>query len=325
MTPKERLNQRFAKDFNLPISIFDEEMFEYYHELYKDIWPEEEWTALNKEIMQDYNGNFEAWLQHYAEVRDKIITTILESPTYNNFNNCNMSVYELPKEVKALSIPDRTSYTQEYEGHRYLSIDLKKANFQALVYADVLDDKSYEDLISKFDNSFYFKKSKYTRQVIFGKLNPKRTTTVEKFIMANIFKYLSLQSRYDTVIASNKGICKPFSFKTDEFIWEVTGDITEADLEKLTHVLQESFGYSVRCEYYKIEKLPIFNNNNVSIPAFVRTNLITGEQVLKSVSSVYYAQVYKLWKGIPIVDKDLLFWYEEQVASFVHPLKIEEK
>ena len=30
---------RFTKDYNLPINIFNEEMFSYYRELYKDFWP----------------------------------------------------------------------------------------------------------------------------------------------------------------------------------------------------------------------------------------------------------------------------------------------
>lgn len=325
MVAKERLNQRFAKDFNLPINIFNEEMFEYYHNLYKDFWPEEEWEALNKEIIEGYNGNFELWLQHYADVRDKIITTVLESPEFKNFNNYNMSVYEVHKEVRDLSIPDRTSYTEVYEGHKYLSLDLKKANFQALVHAGVLFDKSYEDFINKYDKSFYFKKSKYTRQVIFGKLNPKRTTTVEKFIISGIFKHLSLMNQFNTVVATNNGICTPFSFKTDEFIWEVNGELTKEDIEYLENIVLHEFGYLVRCEYYEIKKLPIVNTNGNTVDAFVRTNLITSEQVLKSVSSIYYPQVYQLWKGNEITEKDMLFWYEDQLASFIKPLKIEKQ
>ena len=32
---KKKLYQRFSKDYNLPINIFDEEIFEYYKVLYK--------------------------------------------------------------------------------------------------------------------------------------------------------------------------------------------------------------------------------------------------------------------------------------------------
>ena len=32
--------QRFAKDYNLPINVFDEEMFEYYKDLYGDFFPD---------------------------------------------------------------------------------------------------------------------------------------------------------------------------------------------------------------------------------------------------------------------------------------------
>ena len=183
MTSKERINQRFAKDFNLPINIFKDDMFEYYHTLY-DFWPQQEWIALNMEIVVEYGGNMDAWLQHYAEVRDTIIRTLEESEAYKAFNASDMSKYAIDPKLR--NIPDRNIYNQELVGHVFVSFDLKKANFQALKYAGVLTDDTYEDMIDRFDKSFYFKKSKYTRQVIFGKLNPKRTITVEHYMMSQI-------------------------------------------------------------------------------------------------------------------------------------------
>ncbi len=47
---------------------------------------------------------------------------------------------------------------------------------------------TYEDFIGKFTDSDFIKASKYTREVIFGKLNPKRHITAEKFFINKIYQ-----------------------------------------------------------------------------------------------------------------------------------------
>ncbi len=310
MTSKERINQRFCKDFNLPVNIFRDDMFEYYHGLY-DFWPEEEWQALLKEINEDYNGNIDVWLEHYAQVRDTIICTLEASEPYKTFNTSDLSKYAVNSQYR--NIPDRNIYNQELVGHVFVSMDLKKANFQALKYAGVLDDNSYEDMVDKFDKSFYFKKSKYSRQVIFGKLNPKRTITVEHYMMS-----LILGMDFEEMKANN---AKPIAFKSDEIVWELDYPIRSDILRKYEERVKDELHFEVRAECFTIVKLPIVNAHGNDVTAYVRKDLNTGEAVLKGVSTIYYPQVYKMWKGLPVNDRDLLFFFEDQSAHFDNPLK----
>ena len=310
MTSKERINQRFAKDFNLPINIFKDDMFEYYHTLY-DFWPQQEWIALNMEIVVEYGGNMDAWLQHYAEVRDTIIRTLEESEAYKAFNASDMSKYAIDPKLR--NIPDRNIYNQELVGHVFVSFDLKKANFQALKYAGVLTDDTYEDMIDRFDKSFYFKKSKYTRQVIFGKLNPKRTITVEHYMMSQI-----LGMEFEEMKANN---ARPVAFKSDEIVWELDYPIHSDILRKYEERIKNELHFEVRAECFTIEKLPIVNVHGNDVTAYVRSDVNTGEEVLKGVSTIYFPQVYKMWKGIPRNERDLMFFFEDQPAHFDHPLK----
>ena len=310
MTSKERINQRFAKDFNLPINIYKEEMFEYYQRLY-DFWPDQEWMALNEEIEVDYNGNMDAWLQHYAEVRDTIIRTLEESEPYKKFNTSDMSKYAIDPKLR--NIPDRNIYNQELVGHVFVSFDLKKANFQALKYAGVITDDTYEDMIDRFDHSFYFKKSKYTRQVIFGKLNPKRTITVEHYMMSQI-----LGLEFEEMKANN---AKLVAFKSDELVWELEYPVHSDVLRKYEERIKSELHFEIRAECFTINKLPIVNIHGNDVGAYVREDVNTGKAVLKSVSTIYYPQVYKMWKGIPVCDKDLMFFFEDQPAHFDNPLQ----
>jgi len=318
MTSKERINQRFAKDFNLPINIYRDDMFEYYHELYRDFWPEEEWQALNKEIQEEYDGNMDAWLQHYAEVRDLIIRTMEASPEYQSFNNKDMSEYQLTSEYR--SLPDRNIYAEDCQGKFYVSFDLKKANFQALKYAGVIKEDTYDDFIDKYDKSFYFKKSKYTRQVIFGKLNPKRTITVEHCMMANVIS--ACNNYFERMQQVNARIV---AFKSDEIIYEVDEVVDELTLKRYCDWIKEKLHFEVRAECIQVEFLPVVNYNGNKVSAFVRRNVNTGESVLKSVSTTFYPQVYKLWKGIDLQDMDLRFYMDDQLATFIYPLTISDK
>lgn len=315
MTTQERINQRFAKDFNLPINIFGEEMFEYYMRLY-EFWPDREWEALLDEIDGQYNGNMDAWLEHYAKTRDKIICDIENSEAYKNFNACDMKMYEI-SDAHIRNLPDRNIYNEECEGTIYVSLDLRKANFQALKYAKVISEDTYEEFIDKYDSSFYFKKSKYTRQVIFGKLNPKRTITVERYLMGEIAKnyFQAIEDEYGELIA----------FKSDELIWKVDGVVSADDLKEIEATVKRDFGLDVKAECFMVKRLPVVNANGNKVSAYVRKDMNTNEEVLKAASTTYYPQIYKLWKGWNICDKDLMFFHEDQMATFIEPLRLESK
>lgn len=312
MTSRERINQRFTKDFNLPINIFREDMFTYYQRLY-DFWPDEEWTALNEEIESGYGGNMDAWLQHYADVRDTIIRTLEDSDAYKEFNTSDMSKYTVDPKLR--NIPDRNIYNQEVDGHVFVSFDLKKANFQALKYAGVINDETYEDMIDRFDHSFYFKKSKYSRQVIFGKLNPKRTITVEHYMMSQI-----LNMEFEEMKAAG---AKTIAFKSDEIVWEIQYPIHADILRKYEERIKNELHFDIRAECFVITRLPIVNSHGNNVTAYVRRNINTGEAVLKGVSTIFYPQIYKMWRGIELCDKDLMFFFEDQYAHFDNPLSFD--
>ena len=179
-----KLRQRFVKDYNLPINVFDERLFNYYVGLY-DFFPREKWENLKALIDEKYNGNVELWLDYCAKVRDEAINYVMGTQRYTDFNTSDLSKYKLTK-----NIGEHSYYTEATDGCKFISIDLKKANFQALKFVGVVEENTYDELIEKVGGDDYIKGSKYLRQVIFGKMNPGRTVTVEKYIMEKIMKFL---------------------------------------------------------------------------------------------------------------------------------------
>lgn len=307
----KKLRQRFVKDYNLPINVFDEELFNYYKELY-DFFPAETYQSLMANIVVNYDGNVDKWLDYCALVRDKAINTVIESPEYKTFNNSDLSVYKLSK-----NIGEHSYYTEQTDGCRFISIDLKKANFQALKYVGVIKDETYDDFIGFFGGDDYIKGSKYLRQVIFGKMNPGRTVTVEKYIMGKIMAYA------DEVLPIGFEL---YSQNSDELVYKLNSETFVGDINIICKVLEkvvlDNLNIEVRVEYVQVKKLPIVNVNDNNIDAFVRTNLITNESVLKKASTTFYPQIYKLWKGKEIEKRDLIFYDNDQLAMFLEPLKL---
>lgn len=308
------LRRRFVKDYNLPINIVDSPYFEYYMRTY-DWFPKEEYENLVKDIDERFDGNINAWLEEYAEIRDKIITFVENSNSYKEFNSCDMKQFAIPDDLK--NVPDSNIYNQSSVGKTYLSIDLKKANFQALSHYNsniVLKAENYEDFIGMWCDSEYFKKSKYTRQVIFGKLNPKRTITYEKWLMSQIKE--KFESEFDT------RNLKLVAFKSDEIIYEVLGKNYIENCEDDVEVVMLDNGYDVRVEIFTVGRIECKNHNGITVDCYIRRCHTTQTEILKSASQIFYPQFYKIWKKGRIFEIDMAFLAEGQIAHFDKPLEL---
>lgn len=306
---ENKLKQRFVKDYNLPINIYDDRLFSYYIGLY-DFFPVDTYVKLCQNVEEKYGGNLSLWLDYCAKVRDAAIFGVIESDKYKSFNDSKNLLKEYDIDIQ---IGEHSLYSQETDGKRYVSIDLKKANFQALKFAGVLDDASYDDFIRKYGGDDYIVNSKYLRQVIFGKMNPGRTIKVEKYIVSKIHEIVS------PVFLD----WKLFSFNSDELIYSLEDFYpSEDNLNSIVKAVKELLDIDVRAEYVEIKKLPIVNANGNNIDAYVRTNINTNESVLKKASTTFFPQIYKLWKGKEIQDEDLYVYFEDQLAKFVEPLRL---
>lgn len=307
----KKLIQRFVKDYNLPINIFEPGMFFYYRDLYSDdgIFPIVVWNRLVDTIISKYNGDVESWLNYCAKVRDNAIFTIHSSNEFNNFNNVDLKPY-----VHTHSIGEHSCYTNETDGNFFLSIDLRKANFQALKYMNVINDESYVNFIKRFGGDDYIADSKYLRQVIFGKCNPSRTITIEKHLINNVFEYVV-----------NKRPCwfdnrfTLFSMNADEIVFKFNSDQCKDVSDKcrdLELAISTELDIEVKVDLFRVEKLPITNSNGDNIDAYVKHSYSDGTKKLKKVSTTFFPQIYKLWKGKIIKEIDKKFWFENQIATF---------
>lgn len=323
MTDKNLLSlrRRFVKDYNLPINIVDTPIFEYYMKRY-NFFPKEDYENILLNIETNFNGNIEKWLEHYSLIRDNIITTIENSEPYKEFNKVDLKLWKQP----LFSVGDYNIYNGENVGKKFLSIDLKKANFQALKWFNkeiVLNADTYEDLMDKFGGDDYFKKSKYTRQVIFGKLNPKRTIYFEKYLIGTIFS--SKENKLFTYLYNNSNL---ITVKSDEIVFEIDNvelleKINNDFLERLKNEIKINNGLDVSVEVFHLSRIVCENHNGNIVDGYIRKFYLDHNRYdLKNVSSIFFPQFYAFLNGLNIEDKDLIFRAEDQLARFFNPLNI---
>lgn len=315
----KKFRQRFVKDYNLPINIFDDNLFEYYIQLY-DFFPYLRYKETIEKIENEYDGCVEKWLEYCASVRDNAINGVMETDEYKKFNSMDLSQYNF-----APICGERSCYTEETNGKRFLSIDLRKANFQALKYVGVVSDATYEQFVNRFGGDDYIANSKYLRQVIFGKMNPSRQIKIEKYLMSKVYESIKdITEKYGLTI---------FSMNSDELIFEIPKEFYSnwpTDYENarklaydIYNLVEENVGADIKVEYIEVKRLPIVSANGTKIDAYERTNLFTSQKTLKKASTTFYPQIYKLWNEMPIEDYDMVFYFENQLATFNQELRYE--
>lgn len=220
-------------------------------------------------------------------------------------------------------VGDTNIYNELNVGKCFLSIDLKKANFQALHNFNpeiVMGCDNYEDLMDYFGGDDYFKHSKYTRQVIFGKLNPKRTIQYEKYLIKQLFqesKNEILKFLYDNT--------KLVSVKTDELIFHITDEniISKINLTDLKKEIKNNNNLDVHVEIFTLYRIVSENHNNVIVDGYKKVFYNDKNRYdLKNVSSIFFPQIYSFANGLEINEYDLYFNAEGQVAKFCNPLKL---
>jgi len=201
----------------MDISVPEYEHFDYYINQFSKL---ENWKNI-KDLIKIYEEAEEKYGDLYEfrlKKSNEIINYLKSTRAYNELQDDNL-------------IPDYpTTKNFEYsEDKKYISIDIKKANWAALKkydpeFAPELGD-SYEDFIAKFDVPEIFNHSKQLRQYIFGNINPKRQGKAQRVITQSI---LNKYNHLNLDIACIKNDEVIYSFESFDQIEEI---LTSVDKE----------------------------------------------------------------------------------------------
>lgn len=317
------LRKRFVSDLNLPIQVLHSPYFE---DRLRQLEPinqaESKYNDLIDIINERFNGNPSLFLDEYYKVRENIIQAMLHNEAYIKFNESKdiMNEYSLPKTCQ---FPKKNPYTEDMIGKVMLSIDLRKANYQAFNFVDkdiCFNTESYSEFIHKFTDLEYIVDSKYTRQVVFGKLNPSRQITVEKYIMklANDVIYASFNN-----ITDLKLIC----LNSDELIYEVANHslINEDIKYNINRAISKSLNIDIRVEFFKVDTIKFNHDNGATLTIFNRHNILDDTDKLMCAPMTYMPQILSLLNDEEITESQMIFYYEHNLAKFLTPLRLDKE
>jgi len=226
MEVSTRAKERFCKDCNIPIRIFQEPYFTDRLALYDKFYGTlEKWDIFLSELSkyhceQDY-------FEEYNHVKDAAILDIKGTEAYQKFNEEDMNKYA----VTHKNLPNKDIFKPSNDGKCFISIDMRKANFSSLHHynADIFcGADSWEDFIRKYTDNQHIINSKYIRQVILGNCNPKRHITYEKYLMDGTLTYLT-----EVFVSMDRVVF----FSNDEIVL----DISDIDKNK-----QERIAFAIR-------------------------------------------------------------------------------
>ena len=291
------LKQRFVKDYNLPINIFEDDLFEYY---LKEL--DEQYDTIKKyESFKDFLNKYETQ-EDFFQASTKIIDNILEYVS-NKEDYKKLELDRLEKLNQVKNCPSKNIYNLENVGNYYISLDLIKANFQALKkYSKkiVFNCETYEDFISKFTNEDYLKNSKQIRQVVFGNLLPKKQQIIQKDIMFGIFNTL-LENDIKNIV----------SVMSDEIVIQCENK-EDMDFKK-NKISQLDFkGFEIRIDAYKL--------NNIHNRKYFVREFDDGTFDFKCIPSNLLLQAYKIYLNQPLKPEDLMFFHEGVKAQYLESI-----
>lgn len=307
MTMTEKLKERFCKDLNLSIKIFEEPFFSERLELY-----DKQYHCKNKyenfvKLVESCGGE-QGYFELYNKVKDSAITYLNNNPYMQFFaREEDFSKFQ----IKNKGFSKHDIYHADNNGKYFVSFDMIKGNFTALHHYDkriVNNADTYEEFLGSFTNHSHLLYSKYIRQVIFGNVNPKRQVTYEQYLMDKVMD--KLLKRFD----NNKIVF----FSTDEIVMK----LDDAEIYSVDKIAKEIVkeckleNINIRSEVFKLHKIE-------GIDGYIKEFLEKEKGIdIKGVNSINMPFVLRALNGEEITENDTVFLYEGQLAKLLKPTKI---
>lgn len=307
----KELNQRFCDDRKVPLKIYSGEIFINRLKLFGEY---ENCIHYCHEVQRGF-GNTQKYFEYYNQVKDKAINYIKESEAFQALNSDDMNKYK-----SKFNFAQSDIYKTDGIGKRFISIDMKKANFSALVaYGKSVETEffssfDYTEFMKQFTDVEHIINSKYIRQVIFGNCNPRRQVTYEKYLMEQLLEKLL----NNNIISSDlvKSLCSDEIIIKADTITADTFDKIKAEVDNMCSTVP------LRIELFRLGKV----NGSGAFIKDIMHNINDKEgytYILKCVTPDDAPFVYRLINNEIVQDEDKVFNYNGKLAKFIEEPHLE--
>jgi len=299
----DKLKQRFCKDEKLNIQLFDNALFRQRLRLMNKLEAYQQFEIL---IQERFHGDEEAYLEEYNRVKEDIIQYIKNSEAFQTLNSANMNAYASPYSFRQSDV-----YKEHNVGKKFISIDMRHANFSALVsFSMDFKEKFHENFdwnsfMSKFTDIDHIKSSKYIRQVVFGNCNPKRQVAYEKYLMTQLLDELF---KRDIVKESDV-----YSMCSDEIILSAD-NMSPESLKSIRTIVEQFVKAPLKVEPFLLGR---FENTEAYLKGHLDETLSTVIKLEPKCVNPYDApMIYRKLRGEQKTPNDLLFMHEGRLARY---------
>lgn len=301
-----KLRKKFVKDEKIPIPVFEENAFFYFLDLYENMFQAKTKYRHYEKLID--NLGWENYQNKYNLFKDLVIQHVKDKSSYQTFNTLDMNSYGVKRNSN--NFLTRQFYVTENTGKKWISIDFKQANFHTLkhINPELVDfSDTYEDWILSFENGELFGHLKSIRQIVFGNLNPKRQQKVQSYLLNQFMEKLDREMEGLTF----------WVMGSDEFMIEFSEDVDHW-LEEYIPVFEKESSMKLKKEFFTLEK-----NGAPSEFGFIKKTEDQKKELI-SVNKHFFAQAYKYLENLELEPYDLMFYHENQIATFMRPLNMKE-
>lgn len=303
MNISPKLNKRFCTDYQIMISIFDEPYFSERLALF-DRYMNGTISKYNTFIgLVNKYGSEDRYLEHYNLVKDNAISSIKGTNAFQRFISEDMNKFR----VQYKDIPSKDIYKPSFDGRKFISIDMRKANFSALRYYDkgIFNGvDTWEEFISQFTDSEHIINSKYVRQVILGNCCCNRHISYEKYLMSKVL---------DVIFELDMFTDKIVFFSNDEIVLDVTDCALEnIDLESLKSGV-DKIGVLFKWQVFTLHKI----HGTRGYYKHIMNSDFSYDIDFKCITSIEYPLVLRKYLGEEIQESDKVFYHEGMLAKLI--------
>lgn len=318
----EGLKERFCKDRNLPIKIFEEPYFSDRLALFDSVYH----CISDYKIFVDAVARFgseQKYFEQYNALKDAVITYLNDNPVMQYFTQKeDMNKYA----CKNVGYPTHSIYKETFRNRVFISIDMKKANFTALHHYDpriVNGMNTYEEFLGTFTDEPHFINSKYIRQVVFGNASPKRQTTYEKYLMDTVLtKFFEIADFMNEDEKKNSVVF----FSTDEIVLEVPAKYIDKELKHISSRIYRAIedtvlwavanSINVRAEVFELKKV-------VGTDGYVKEFWYDRSGYdFKCLDFLTFPFVIRKMRGEKVKETDRVFLYEGRKVKLIEDIEV---
>lgn len=305
-----KLKERFCKDCNIPLKIYEEPYFTdrlvLYDLFYQSI---HKWNIFKSEL-KEYHCE-QDYFEEYNRIKDQAINDIKNTDAYQRFNQEDMHQYS----IKYVGLPSKDIFKPSNDNKLFISIDMKKANFSALRYYDkniFRGVQTWEQFIKFYTTNHHIINSKYIRQVILGNCNPKRHITYEKYLMDQVLDCL--------IREIGLWVNEVVFFSNDEIVIDMENYADCIKSRNIIHkTLEEHFEFPLKIELFFLHKI---NGTQGYCKEIIET-LADRSFQFKCLDSYMLPFVMRYMLNEDVTENDKVFMHEGMFAKYIEVPKIE--